>query len=1119
MLRYGLRCVLRARRRFALFLALMTGLTACVTLSFGMLFYSRQMLAQCDAYYNSIAVVEYRGGDSSGQDAADDYARRAADCLEDEAIRGMEGVLRWERSAQVLAALDGYTRTSGTIPYEDMGVIVVDHILSNPVYTDQLTTLPPDQQPELLVAMSTQSSELVVVERGTPVLTVPLYAYDSDSHRCQTTRWNQQLGAAEEVTCRESELSGTYVLYNQGQDGAAEFSIHDESGYRISSLMQTLYQYDPETGEVLEERQVVAGYDAMIGEVLYARDDVAGSLVVLPVDGAGFVPEPGKRYVLHGAFYTSALHGGLAFQVLDFETEGDTLPYLELELGEQVPENSPFAASASLYERANNYIRLTFSGAISSLKEFQQGYLRLEEGRFPQQGEQGSCVVSGATARAAGLALGDEIQLSLLDSDSADRFQLTESGDYLTLTVVGITNQDDDYDGYIWTTDAGGVPEQELFGDLLGQAVVDNASGQKTAEALQALMPPQVQVTLYDQGYAAAAQPLRVMGSTALAMAVVSSLGGLAVLALFAWLFVGRQRATLHLLRDMGAPRHQISLWMWSGAMAVTGTSVVLGGVVGWLLRERVLKAVRTAFESLYRADTSYSNANLGVRLELVDDSTVPLWLLGAILAGVLLAGVLLCGGFLRRAYGPEGPAQGNTARIPRGKTWVGCRGVLRFSLRNLVRNGRRSLAVPAVAVCLILAMGVCHVSAQSRQRQLDLLYDSTQISGQLMSQNGRYYSGLVVSAGTIRSLWNSGMIAEMGVSTGWHYWIAEEMPDFGSGEFAQMRRNAWISQQPELTALNDLSVGAEFFGIQPRTEWLEGWDETFLQSTGPSWYQNAQVSPGLFDNQMEPVPGLASRAFLEQHGWSLGDIISIRFRSGDSEVSCQLHIVGSFDRNSTENHLYVPLSFAVRPQLLFGQQDVITGYRPPAAITSPEDCDRYELLTVSFETCRFTLTSARQLEGIRAYLAEQGFSQVGTDGDIRTAVVLQDGAFQKTAQDLNRVITFERMLLPALMVIEVGVSLALTWLMLAGRRREIALLRGIGAGRRTVFAMLFLEYGLLWLGGCLVAVALLSLGFGAGFGGWRIAGAFFLCNLAGCGLDVGLASRVNLMSLFSEKE
>ena len=125
-------------------------------------------------------------------------------------------------------------------------------------------------------------------------------------------------GAAEEVTCRESELSGTYVLYNQGQDGAAEFSIHDESGYRISSLMQTLYQYDPETGEVLEERQVVAGYDAMIGEVLYARDDVAGSLVVLSVDGAGFVPEPGKRYVLHGAFYTSALHGGLAFQVLDF---------------------------------------------------------------------------------------------------------------------------------------------------------------------------------------------------------------------------------------------------------------------------------------------------------------------------------------------------------------------------------------------------------------------------------------------------------------------------------------------------------------------------------------------------------------------------------------------------------------------------------------------------------------------------------------------------------------------------------------------------------------------------------------------------------------------------------
>lgn len=1117
MFRYGLLWVLRGRRRLALFLGLVMALTACVTLSLGMLFYSRQMLARCDDYYTSIAVVEYRGGDTSDQDAADDYARAAADLLDDEAIRGVEGVLRWERWAQVLASLEGYTRTSGTIPYGDMGVITVEHILSTPVYTDQLTALPADQQPELLAAMSTQSSELVVVERGMPVLTVPIYTYDPDSGQCETLCWNPQLGAAEEVTCPASELAGTYVLKDPQREGAGGFSIHDESDYRLSALLQKLYQYDPETGEVLELRQVVAGYDAMIGEVFYARDDVAGSLVVLPADASGFVPEPGKRYVLHGAFYTSALHGGLAFQVLDFDGEDDTLPYLELEPGEGVPEDSPFAARAALYQNANNYIRLTFSGDISALKEFQQGYLRLEQGRFPAEGEQGACVVSGATARAAGLTLGDSIQLNVLRSQPDDRFQLTQGEERLNLTVVGITDAGDDYDGCVWTAPEPELAEPELYGYTLGQAVVDNANGPETVQALQALMPSQVQVTLYDQGYSSASQPLRVMGSTALAMALASILGTLAVLTLFAYLFVGQQRDTLGLLRDLGAPEGAVNCWLLSGATVVSAAAVLLGGALGWLLQGRVLTGAHAALQTLYRSDTRYSDANLGLSLELRFDGEIPLWYLALVLAGVFLTGVVLCVAFLGRAYAQDNPARGRQVRIPRGKTWVWGRGVLRQALRNLVRRGCRSWVVPALALCLILVMGVLAASGQSRQQQLDQLYNTTQISGQLMSQNGRYDSNLVIGASTVRTLWNSGLLDHLSVSTGWHYWLAQEMPDFGTGEFAQARRNAWISRQPQLTALNSLEAAAEFFRAPPQVEWLEGWDESFLARPGPGWYENSDLYPGLFDGEPEPVPALASRQFLEEQGWSLGDVVTVWFRAGDVETACRLQIVGTFARSSARDNLYVPLSFGVPPELLLGQEDVITGSRPPSAINSVQELERYQLLTTSFAACRFTLASARQLEDLRDYLAAQGFSQVGTDGTIRTAVVLGDGLFQKTVRDLSRSIIFERLLLPTLLVIEVGVSVTVIWLLLSGRRGEIALLRGIGAGRGTVFALLFLEYALLSLAGCLGAGLLMALFLDTGGAGWSIAGVFFLCNLAGCGLDVGLVNRVTLIRLFSE--
>ena len=89
------------------------------------------------------------------------------------------------------------------------------------------------------------------------------------------------------------------------------------------------------------------------------------------------------------------------------------MPYLGWNRGAGSGEQ-PLAASASLYERANNYIRLTFSGAISSLKEFQQGYSAGGGGVFHSRESRGAVWSAAPHRPGCGLALGDEIQLSLL---------------------------------------------------------------------------------------------------------------------------------------------------------------------------------------------------------------------------------------------------------------------------------------------------------------------------------------------------------------------------------------------------------------------------------------------------------------------------------------------------------------------------------------------------------------------------------------------------------------------------------------------------------------------------------------------------------------------------------
>lgn len=46
----------------------------------------------------------------------------------------IDGVTLWETSAQTLAALSGYERREGAIPYEDYGVVVVSNL--SPMYED-----------------------------------------------------------------------------------------------------------------------------------------------------------------------------------------------------------------------------------------------------------------------------------------------------------------------------------------------------------------------------------------------------------------------------------------------------------------------------------------------------------------------------------------------------------------------------------------------------------------------------------------------------------------------------------------------------------------------------------------------------------------------------------------------------------------------------------------------------------------------------------------------------------------------------------------------------------------------------------------------------------------------
>ena len=1099
--RNGIRTTLRARGRTALFTALILLLTLTLALGLGMWAYCRGTLAEMDETYTSVALLEYLGQDYPDGSVADENARQAASALDDDAIAAVDGVARWERNDRALAAMDGYLRSAGEIPYGDQAVLAVFNLI--PRY--DFAQLSEGQLAANYVAADFDNMTCRIHVSGLlgGDAEVPMYASPED------------VDAEEDTYVLVTYFGDTTLVTPQGRTDL----------WNIPGI--TAYIYSAASDTYQSEEKVLVGYDAIVSRCLYSLEGREGIAVTMEVGDSGFAGEKGRHYLIHGQFVETDM-ANRTLVITDFYDGCETKPYAEIS-GSDDPllRDSLFAEYARHCRMANNYISLEASDDIPALEVFQQGYLTLREGRFPVAGETGVCVADGAMADACGLTVGDTIDLTRMTSADSDRFDLTVTDEVRTLTIVGVTNALKEYQGTVWVSDTEGGFGEPLFGYQLGRAVLDNRTARQAADALQAMAPDGVRVTLYDQGYSAAAQPLEAMESTASAVTLAAACGTLAVLVLFAYLFVGRQQETVSVLLSLGTTARGIRLWLLSGASVVAGSAAVLGTVIGAVTLRGMLWLALRAAQSLYAVDQRYSQAAVGMALERSDEMTAPVWPALAAGGAVLVLALALCLAFLRQARQQNTPKRGRlSVRVPKDGTSVAGQGPLRFAVLSARRGGWRSLVVPAAALVLSLFLGLLAATAEGWSRQTDALYESSTLTGQAVSTNGRWNTGLVVSADAARTLWKSGMLSDLSASLGWHYWRADEIPRFAENSFGQERRQAWIASQPQVVALNSLTAAPAYMNSQsPAVTWLDGWDESFLSDSAyqPFCHALRPGNGGLYGDEAQTYPCIVGADYAAQRDLTPGDMflvwLSWSTMNRTMESAVTLRIVGTVNQTGMAEDIYVPFGFWGDPAWLNGEEDVLaSGERPDFLFTDRVQMEKYFYGTTNYGTCAFTLRSAYDLEPFRQYLAQQGFSQVRTAGANRTTLLLLDQSFTETVSALGRYITFSRILFPALFAMVGLLGFLISWLMVNGRRMEFAILRGLGASRRRVFASSFLEQALLCLTGCVIGCAgLLFLSGGAVK--WLAVLAFLLCYLIGCALSVRAVGRTNLMALLSERE
>lgn len=1062
IIRNGILSTVRAKGKTVLFTLLIFVLTVSLSLGLSLWSYCDLTLQAMDKTYTSIAVVEYMGEQYPEEYVADEAAREALAQIGD--FDQISGVEMWETTSWGMALSEGYQRVGSTVPYENQMVVAVFNLV--PQQDQVWGVLPSNDLPANYLLFQHTDDSIVTVKLSDGIWEdipfIDLSSTDVDSEDLP------------DVYC----MMGTRLtLVDQTKNLNEDISFLLEKGW--------YYRYNSETDELSGLYTTDVGYLGIIGDTLYSYEGKTGVAIQIDPGESGFLPEKGARYLLHGELFDSG-NSNRAMVVTDFYEGCEESPWVQIDSYEDpVFQEGIFAEYAEKYELGNNYIRVDSSDNIGALEPFQQGTLYLQNGRFPSAGEQGVCVISNDIAEVLDINVGDSLPLSMMQATEYDPFALEETGDTRTLTIVGVVNQAEGYEGRVWVSRGEQIPQAPLFGYQLGRAVLDNDLAVDAVEQMEALAPDGVRITLFDQGYSAAAQPLQAMESTAQGVTFASLVGVVAVLFLFGFLFVGRQQQAVDVMTSLGTPKGEIRLWLLSGATLVSGIAVLAGILISASSMQLLIQLVLQVAAAFYAADQRYSNGALGITMDTEMVQQLPLW--PSLVAGIVVfvVALVLCLAFVGQAQRKNTLRRGKSrVRVPKSRTSVAGKGALRFAWLSARRGGWRSLVVPVVALVLSAFLGFLMATAQEWGEQRATLYENTTITGQFTSTNGRQYTGLTLA--NPWKLWNSGMLSSMEVSVSYHYWLEQDMPVFANNDFGTERKNTWIGQQSSMVFLNGLQVSPEFiYGDVPDITWLEGWDESFLAD--PSYYENRSQTPW---------PCVASQRWMLEHDLELGDEISVSCEALNAAVP--VRIVGSFSPAGEDDNLYLPLSYWCLPP--WQTED-------SRESTSPNG---------SFPSCCFTLHSAYDLEDFREYLAQEEYNQPGSMGSNRVTVVLNDHIFTQTVQALNRYITLGQILFPVLFILMGVLGFVVSWLMVNGRRMEFAIMRGLGASKKQVFGSFFLEQ----MGLCLIGSIMSGLCIFIWSGQimvWLAAAVFALCYLAGCALAVRTVGRTNIFALLTQ--
>lgn len=713
---------------------------------------------------------------------------------------------------------------------------------------------------------------------------------------------------------------------------------------------------------------------------------------------------------------------------------------------------------------------------------FHQQSVPMTEGRYyePSDGKN-VCVVSSIYARNKQVGIGDTIHIDFHSAAEGDDFYnsyffgsgFIGSGDY---KIVGIYKYTDE------TVDTIYVPKQELEDNgstllshpgmpthsntyTVGTFILDNADAQSFASSAKKVLSPRCEIIVYDQGYINVAAPLSSMQDTSLLLIYVCIFTGVCIILLYAYIFISKQKQTATTMLNLGTGGAKTLAYLMCGALILALFACLAGAVIGYFASDSVLTFAYRWAEKNSITDLTFST----LRTSLADkpfnlDFGTSISIVAITSAAVFAFSTAICAIFANSAIIIKNKKGGESFSTKLRRFNM----TLRHARKSIVRTPARSMIVPTVSLAIIILISVFCGIMQSYTDNIAKLYDTVPVSGQFVTLNGVSNDNLLLEGEMLDTFVTKGFFSDIDYANSeMRYKVLGKYDKNGkldgdadenlSAYFDLEIFYAKVFDRPKIVFTTSMNSAPEFFGSGVQTiKYDKGYSEDMFMTDEKVCVIPSRLSDIKLGDKIH-----VSCAMRDEYGFSFGYI--------------DLTVAGITD--DPTNKIYVPIEVLRSMNMVYEYRtrayetkdekdypSLITGERDDAKESETvRDKKISELQNYSrLSSFSFRLKSGHEVERIKAYLNDEGYSYPSHIGEKRKCIVIDDSELQNSVNSLVKVRGYLEAMYPVMYVIIIAIAFVVSYLLIRTRVADIAVMRSMGFGTGRTFFVMFIEQFLL---------------------------------------------------------